>query len=90
MGRRPENVAWVGFTAEQIRLLDILDHVGNNGWGRNSQSEALMPRLLSECESAGLSIDQVEEAMASIGYQQPALHQLHRWESKRTTGRFGR
>lgn len=90
MTRRPPNVAWVGFTAEQVRLLEFLDHLGNNGWARNSQSDAVMPKVLTECEEASLSVDQVKEAMASIGYGPHALHQLDRWESKRTTGRFGR
>jgi hypothetical protein len=39
---------------------------------------------------AGLSLAQVKEAMASIGYSKQALHELEWWESKRTTGRFGR
>jgi hypothetical protein len=90
MTRRPHNVAWVGFTSEQVELLELLDHVGNNGWARNSQTEALMPKLLANFLEAGLTIAQVEEAMASIGYGRHALHELDRWESKRTTGRFGR
>ena len=90
MSRRPRNVAWVGFNAEQTKLLDFLDHLGNNGWARNSQSEAVMPSLLANCEAAALSIDEIRAAMASVGYGQPALHQLGRWEAKRTAGRFGR
>ena len=90
MTRRPENVSWVGFTPEQTELLDFLDHVGNNGWSRNSQTDELMPRLLADCERAELTLHRIKEAMASVGYGREALHQLDRWESKRTTGRFGR
>lgn len=90
MVRRPPNVRWLGFTEEQTRLLDLLDFVGNNGWSRNGQSEELLPRLLANCEAASLSIDDIKAAMASIGYDKAALHQLARWESKRRTGRFGR
>jgi hypothetical protein len=64
--------------------------VGNNGWGRNGQTEALMPKLLGDLEQAGLPLAQVKEAMASIGYGKHAIHELDRWESKRTTGKFGR
>lgn len=49
-----------------------------------------MPILLGDLQRAGLSLVQVKEAMASIGYGNEALHQLDRWESKRTTGKFGR
>lgn len=90
MARRPENVEWVGFTREQAELLKLLDHLGNNGWARNGQSEAVMPNLLAELHGLGVPISRVKEAMASIGYQKNALHQLDRWESKRTTGKFGR
>lgn len=90
MSRRPPNVAWLGFTTEQAKLLDFVDHVGNNGWSRNSQTEALMPNLLAECEAARLTMEQIKAAMASVGYGSEALHQLNRWESKRLTGRFGR
>jgi hypothetical protein len=90
VARKPPNVSWLGFTKKQAELLDFLDHLGNNGWGRNSQTEALMPTLLGDLEQAGLPLVQVKEAMASIGYGKHALHQLDRWESKRTTGNFGR
>jgi hypothetical protein len=43
-----------------------------------------------DLEQAGLPLVQVKEAMASIGYGKHALHELDRWESKRTTGKFGR
>jgi hypothetical protein len=49
-----------------------------------------MPKLLGDLEQAGLPLAQVKEAMASIGYGKQALHELDRWESKRTTGKFGR
>ncbi len=90
MARRPSNVAWVGFTVEQVKLLEFLDHLGNNGWARNSQTDEVMPGVLADCNAAGLAIERVKEAMASVGYGAHALHQLDRWESKRTTGRFGR
>ena len=87
--RKPPNVEWLGFTKEQADLLDFLDFVGNNGWDRNGQSEALMPGLLARCWDAGLTMHDVQRAMESIGYSRGALHQLDRWESKRSTGRFG-
>lgn len=90
MARRPPNVAWAGFTPEQAKLLDLVDHIGNNAWDRNGQTEEAMPRVLADVAEAGLTIDRVKEAMASIGYHKDALHQLDRWESKRLTGRFGR
>jgi hypothetical protein len=92
VARKPLNVSWQGqgFTQQQAELLDRLDFYGNNGWGRNGQTEALMSILLGDLEQAGLSLVQVKEAMASIGYGSHALHQLDRWESKRTTGKFGR
>ena len=90
MTRKPPNVSRLGFTKRQAELLDFLDHLGNNGWARNSQTEALMPKLLGDLEQAGLPLVQVKEAMASIGYGKQALHELDRWESKRTTGKFGR
>jgi hypothetical protein len=49
-----------------------------------------MPSLLRDLARAGLSLAQIKAAMASIGYGKTALHQLDRWESKRTTGKFGR
>lgn len=89
MTRRPRNVAWVGFTPEQTRLLDFLDHLGNNGWARNGQADEVMPTLLDDCEAVELTLDEIKVAMASVGYGAQALHQLDRWESKRTTRRFG-
>jgi hypothetical protein len=89
---KPPNVSWQGrgFTQDQAELLDRLDFYGNNGWSRTPQTEALMPGLLGDLEQAGLSWERVKEAMTSIGYSKHALHQLDRWESKRTTGKFGR
>jgi len=49
-----------------------------------------MPRLLGDIEEAGLPLARAKEAMRSIGYGKQALHQSDRWESKRTTGKFGR
>jgi hypothetical protein len=88
--RRPPNFSWQEFTQQQADLLDRLDFYGNNGWARNPQAEVVMPKLLGDFEQAGLSLARVKEAMASIGYSKGALHQLDRWESKRTTGKFGR
>jgi hypothetical protein len=90
VARKPANFQWLGFTEEQIHLLDFLDFIGNNGWARNSQSEVLMPKVLRDLADSGVAFDRLREAMASIGYGKDALHQLDRWESKRTTGKFGR
>lgn len=90
MARKPPGFSWQGFSQEQAKLLDRLDFYGNNGWGRNPQAEAMMPSLLGDLARAGLSLAQVKGAMESIGYGKTALHQLDRWESKRTTGKFGR
>ena len=90
MARKPPNFEWLGYTDEQLRLLNSLDHAGNNGWSRNSYTEERMPRLLADCEQAGLTLDGVKEAMSAIGYRRDELHELDRWESKRTTGRFGK
>ncbi len=49
-----------------------------------------MPKVLGDLDSAGLDISRIKEVMESIGYGKNALHQLDRWESKRTTGKFGR
>jgi hypothetical protein len=88
--RKPPDFSWQGFTQEQADLLDRLDFYGNNGWARNPQAETMVPSLLGDLAEAGLSLAQVKEAMESIGYSKNALHQLERWESKRTTGKFGR
>ncbi|MGW4593538.1 hypothetical protein ACWEKJ_40010 [Amycolatopsis thermoflava] len=89
MSRKPPGHSWSGFTEAEGRLLDFLDHLGNNGWARNPQSEELMP-MLSELHETGLGLERVKNAMASLGYDNDDLHQLDRWESKRTTGKFGR
>jgi hypothetical protein len=90
MARRPHNFTWLGRTPEQVELLEFLDYLGNNGWARNSQTDALMPSVMGDFAAAGLSLDDVVESMRSLGYHDGALHQLRRWESKRTTGKFGR
>ncbi|MET8121810.1 hypothetical protein [Micromonospora sp. NPDC005291] len=90
MAQRPAGFTWNGFTPEQVELLAFLDHLGNNGWARNSQTEVAMPKLMQEFADSGVALEQIKEAMAEIGYDKHALHQLGRWESKRITGRFGR
>lgn len=90
MARKPPNFEWLGFTQEQRKQLDFLDFIGNNGWARNSQTEALMPGLLDDWAAEGLTLNQLQEAMRSIGYDRHDLHELERWERKRTTGKFGR
>ena len=62
----------------------------NNGWDRNGQTDGMMPKVLEDCWAAGLTMQQVQQAMGSTGYSRQALHQLDRWESKRTTGKFGK
>jgi len=66
------------------------DFAGNNAWSRNSYTEEVMPGLLDRFEQAGVSLARIKEAMASIGYERDALHELDRWESKRTTSKFGK
>ena len=90
MAKKPPNFEWVGFTDEQLDHLNFLDFLGNNGWARNSQTEALMVPTLEECLADGLTVERIKIAMRDIGYGVHALHELDRWESKRTTGRFGR
>ncbi|WP_375003721.1 hypothetical protein [Aeromicrobium sp. CTD01-1L150] len=90
MARKPENFEWLGYTDEQVELLNFIDYLGNNGWARNSQTDEIMPGLLGECVESGLTVDRIKAAMSSIGYGRNALHELDRWESKRTTGKFGR
>ena len=87
---RPSSVLWLGFTEEQASVLDLIDLVGHNGWNRNGQIEYLMPQLLAHALGVGLTVDRVKEAMRTVGYDPDALDMLDRWESKRTTGSFGR
>jgi hypothetical protein len=49
-----------------------------------------MPKLMQEFADSGVELVRIKEAMAAISYAKHALHELDRWESKRTTGRFGR
>lgn len=90
MARTPANLGWLGFTEEQAGHLDVLDHLGKSGWDRTSQTNGIMPSLLADLWESGLTMDQVQPAMSSIGYNRQALHQLERWESKRAMGKFGR
>jgi len=50
----------------------------------------MMPRLLERPAAADLSLARIKEAMAAVGHSRNELQQLDRWESKRTTGKFGR
>ncbi|GAA5153796.1 hypothetical protein GCM10023340_36360 [Nocardioides marinquilinus] len=90
MARKPSNFQWLGFTDEQIKMLDFFDFIGNNGWARNSQSDALMPGLLKDWAEEGRTLEELQQAMQAIGYDRDDMRQLARWESKRTTGKFGR
>jgi hypothetical protein len=90
VARKPRNFQWLGFTVEQVKLLDFIDFLGNNGWDRNGQTEAIMPSVLADIEATGMTMAQVKDAMSSIGYSKDDEHQLDRWESKRRTGKFGR
>jgi hypothetical protein len=90
MAKKPPNFEWLGFSEEQIKLLNFLDFLGNNGWAVNPHASEMMPKVLAQCSVAGLSLADIKTAMAVIGYHEDALHQLDRWESKRTTGRLGR
>ncbi|MFC9556011.1 hypothetical protein ACFTWF_34905 [Rhodococcus sp. NPDC056960] len=89
MAKKQPGTLWEGFTPEESSLLSYIDHLGNNGWARNGQTEEVMPIVLSDCDAAGLSLARIKDAMATIGYDKHSLHQLDRWESKRTTGKFG-
>lgn len=89
MARKPPDYEWFGFNEEQRRILDLIDFIGNNGWARTSQTETMMPKLLAEWAATGASFADVDRAMSLVGYRKGALHQLSRWESKRTTGRLG-
>ncbi|GAA4710832.1 hypothetical protein Prum_091480 [Phytohabitans rumicis] len=55
-----------------------------------STSRRLYVERLQDFADSGVALAQIKEAMYQIGYNKHALHQLDRWESKRTTGRFGR
>jgi hypothetical protein len=91
MAKKPANFQWgPGYTQEQRKSLDFIDHLGNNGWARNPQTDAIMVNVLNTAVATGLNIDRIKAAMEEIGYRDRALHQLDRWESKRTTGKFGR
>lgn len=86
----PEHLSWIGFTKHQHELLESLHFIGNNGWDRNGQTDAMMPVLLARAAAQDLSLARIKAAMAAVGHSTYELHQLDRWESKRTTGRFGR
>jgi hypothetical protein len=49
-----------------------------------------MPKMLAEWAASGRTLAELQGAMAAIGYDRRNLEQLARWESKRTTGKFGR
>ncbi|WP_282818478.1 MULTISPECIES: hypothetical protein [Curtobacterium] len=86
----PAGLSWIGFTKAQHDLLETLHFIGNNGWDRNGQTDEMMPALLGRAAAEELSIARIKEAMAAVGHSRTELHQLDRWESKRTTGKFGR
>ncbi|SDZ32868.1 hypothetical protein [Herbiconiux ginsengi] len=86
----PANPSWIGFTKEQYEILETLHFIGNNGWDRNGQTDEMMPRLLERAVAENLSLPRIKEAMSAVGHSREELHQLDRWESKRTTGKFGR
>ncbi|HEU4542711.1 MAG TPA: hypothetical protein VFR23_16400 [Jiangellaceae bacterium] len=53
MARRPADFTWIGFTPEQVELLEFLDHLGNNGLGEeqpngggDAQADAGVRRLV--------------------------------------------
>lgn len=41
--KNPHNFQWPGFTDEQVKLLDLIDHGADNGWARSGQSGEMMP-----------------------------------------------
>lgn len=86
----PGNVSWLGFTEDQHDLLETLHFIGNNGWDRNGQTDEMMPTLLARAAAEGLSLARIKEAMSAVGHSRAELHQLDRWEAKRTTGKLGR
>ena len=53
MARKPANFEWIGFTEEQRDELDFVDFLGNNGWARNSQTDASMVDVLEDCDRLG-------------------------------------
>ena len=86
----PADLSWIGFSKEQHDLLKTLHFIGNNGWDRNGQTDDMMPRLLERAAAENLSLARIKQAMSAVGHSREELHQLDRWESKRTTGKFGR
>ena len=62
-------------------LLGTLHTIGNNGWGRNGQTDEMMPRLLDRAAAEELSLARINETMSAAGNTRNALHQLDRWES---------
>jgi hypothetical protein len=89
VARRPPNFAWLGFSDEQVQHLDFLDHLGHNDWARDSLTDEIMPTVMADLAGAGLSLTQVKQAMASIGYRKSALRALDQWESRRINPKFG-
>ncbi|ROZ62475.1 hypothetical protein EDL96_09810 [Kocuria soli] len=74
--------------SEPERTFDMLQHIGNNGWARNSQSESLCPVYLQTLADQGVSIQDTLNEMRSRGFSGHALRQLQRWENKRVYGVF--
>ena len=68
MTRKPRKLSWLGVTRNQARLLDHLDVHGDNAWTSTPLSDEVMPRLMADIASAGLTVGQVKDSMASVGY----------------------
>lgn len=90
MTRKPANVERFGFNAEQRKLLGTFDHLGNLGWDRNGQTDAIMSALLNKAAEKGLTVDAIIGATQSVDYDTRMTHQLERRERKRLTGKFGK
>ena len=90
MARRPASFTWLGFTPEQVELLESSTTSETTAGRGTAKTGAVMPKLMQEFADSGVELVRIKETMAAIGYGKHALHELDRWESKCTTGRFGR
>jgi hypothetical protein len=82
--RKPVDFEWLGYTAQQIRILNGLDRLGDHDWVSDLRNQEAMPRMMRMLQATGLTITSTREAMRAIGYGKNALLQLDRWESERT------